>query len=75
MVLIVLLALLVLKVRYRCSIFFCGSSLNAFTSGNPFWGTTLLGFSIGRGLRVLKGLKNYSMLYKTQKPVYLVGKK
>ena len=32
-------------------------SCNAFTTGNPFWGTKLLGFSIGRGLGgSLKGL-------------------
>ena len=27
-----------------------------FTTGNPFWGTKLLGFSIGRGSGALKGL-------------------
>ena len=30
--------------------------LNPFTTGNPFLGTKLLGFSIGRGLGALKGL-------------------
>ena len=30
--------------------------LNPFTTGNPFLGTKLLGFSIGRGLGGLKGL-------------------
>ena len=32
--------------------------LNPFATGNPFLGTTLLGFSIGRGLGALKGLRN-----------------
>ena len=30
-------------------------SYNPFTTGNPFLGTTLLRFSIGRGLGALKG--------------------
>ena len=30
--------------------------LNPFTTGNPFLGTKLLGFSIGRGSGALKGL-------------------
>ena len=30
--------------------------LNPFTTGNPFWGTKLLGFSIGRGSGALEGL-------------------
>ena len=30
--------------------------VNAFTTGNPFLGTKLLGFSIGRGSGALKGL-------------------
>ena len=29
--------------------------VNPFTTGNPFLGTKLLGFSIGRGLGALKG--------------------
>ena len=29
---------------------------NPFSTGNPFWGTKLRGFSIGRGLGALKGL-------------------
>ena len=29
---------------------------NPFTTGNPYWGTNLLGFSIGRGSGALKGL-------------------
>ena len=29
--------------------------LNPFTTGNPFLGTKLLGFNIGRGSGVLKG--------------------
>ena len=32
--------------------------LNAFTTGNPFLGTKLLGFSIGRGSGALKGVKS-----------------
>ena len=32
--------------------------LNPFTTGNPFLGTKLLGFGIGRGSGALKGLKN-----------------
>ena len=31
--------------------------LNPFTTGNPFLGTKLLGFSIGRGSGALKGLR------------------
>ena len=31
--------------------------LNAFTTGNPFSETKLLGFSIGRGFGVLTGLR------------------
>ena len=34
----------------------CGR-LNPFTTGNPFLGTKLLGFSIGRGSGALKGLR------------------
>ena len=34
--------------------FLCG--LNPFTTGKPFLGTKLLGFSIGRGSGALKGL-------------------
>ena len=30
--------------------------LNPFTTGNPFFGTKLLGFSMGRGSGALKGL-------------------
>ena len=30
--------------------------VNPFTTGNPFLGTKLLGFSIGRGSGALKGL-------------------
>ena len=30
--------------------------INPFTAGNPFWGTNLLAFSIGRGSGALKGL-------------------
>ena len=33
-----------------------GKHLNPFTTGNPFWGTKSLGFSIGRGSGALKGL-------------------
>ena len=32
--------------------------LNPFTTGNPFLGTKLLGFSIGRGSGALKGDKS-----------------
>ena len=32
--------------------------MNPFTTGNPFLGTKLLGFSIGRGSGALKGLRN-----------------
>ena len=32
------------------------AQLNPFTTGNPFLGTKLLGFSIGRGSGTLKGL-------------------
>ena len=35
-----------------------GRGLNPFTTGNPFWGTKLLGFSIGRGSGALKGLSS-----------------
>ena len=31
-------------------------SLNAFPTGNPFWGTKLLGFSIGRGSGFIRQL-------------------
>ena len=31
---------------------------NPFATGNPFLGTKLLGFSIGRGSGALKGLTN-----------------
>ena len=31
--------------------------VNPFTTGNPFLGTKLLGFSIGRGSGALKGLR------------------
>ena len=34
-----------------------GLGLNAFTTGNPFSGTKLIGFSIGRGFGALKGLR------------------
>ena len=34
-----------------------GGHVNPFTTGNPFWGTKLLGFSIGRGSGALKGLR------------------
>ena len=32
--------------------------LNPFTTGNPFLGTKLLGFSIGRGSGALEGLRH-----------------
>ena len=32
--------------------------LNPFTTGNPFSGTKLLGFSIGRGSGALKGVND-----------------
>ena len=32
--------------------------LNPFTTGNPFLGTKLLGFSMGRGLGAVKGLNS-----------------
>ena len=32
-------------------------AVNLFTTGNPFWGTKTLGFSIGRGSGALKGLR------------------
>ena len=48
--------------RHRGAPFFLwGSSiweLNAFTTGNPFLGTKLLGFSVGRGSGAVKGLSN-----------------
>ena len=34
-----------------------------FTTGNPFLGTKLLGFSIGRGSGALKGLKAVRLAY------------
>ena len=34
------------------------SGVNPFTTGNPFLGTKLLGFSIGRGSGVPKGLSH-----------------
>ena len=33
------------------------NGINPFTTGNPFLGTKLLGFSIGRGSGALKGLR------------------
>ena len=33
-----------------------GRALNPFTTGNPFLGTKLLGFSMGKGSGALKGL-------------------
>ena len=39
-----------------CQYLLCSSTINAFTTGNPFGGTHLLGFSIGRGFGSLKGL-------------------
>ena len=36
--------------------------LNPFTTGNPFLETKLLGFSIGRGLGALKGLRSPTTL-------------
>ena len=36
--------------------FFWERSINPFTTGNPFVGSKLLGFSIGRGSGALKGL-------------------
>ena len=38
--------------------FFWGSSLNAFTAGNPFLGQNTLGISIGRVLRALNGSRD-----------------
>ena len=40
-----------------------GGYLNPFTTGNPFLGTKLLGFSIGRGLGALKGLNDTTRDY------------
>ena len=37
--------------------------LNPFTTGNPFLGTKLLGFSVGRGSGVLKGLREGYWIY------------
>ena len=37
--------------------FASSGALNPFTTGNPFFGTKLLGFSVGRGLGALKGLR------------------
>ena len=34
------------------------ANLNPFTTGNPFLGGKLLGFSIGRGSGALKGLRS-----------------
>ena len=34
------------------------TTLNAFTTGNPFWGHFYLEISIGRVLGALKGLKS-----------------
>ena len=34
----------------------CSKRVNPFATGNPFLGTKLLGFSIGRGSGDLKGL-------------------
>ena len=56
--------------RYAKTIFakremtFQGLWLNAFTTGNPFLGTKLLGFSTGRGSGALKGLRS-SVIQKT----------
>ena len=36
--------------------------VNPFTTGNPFLGTKLLAFSIGRGSGALKGLKKIAGL-------------
>ena len=36
--------------------------VNPFTTGNPFLGTKLLGFSIGRGSEALKGVLEYRLL-------------
>ena len=35
------------------------ADVNPFSTGNPFSGTKLLGFSIGRGSGALKGLRGY----------------
>ena len=46
--------------RSRFQAFQCllGGEVNPFTTGNPFLGTKLLGFSIGRGSGALKGLRH-----------------
>ena len=36
--------------------------INLYTTGNPFLGTKLLGFSIGRGSGALKGLTSLTFL-------------
>ena len=41
--------------------------LNAFTTRNPFSGTNLLGFSMGRGFRALKGLSSVTLLHLPEK--------
>ena len=40
--------------------------LNPFTAGNPFLGTKLLGFCIGRGSGALKGLNLLNGVHTTQ---------
>ena len=45
--------------------------LNPFTTGNPFLGTKLLGFSIGRGSGALKGLNTASFHYLRNGPAFL----
>ena len=49
-------------VRWGCRIPDIPTSLNPFTTGNPFLGTKLLGFSIGRGSGALKGLTKLAPL-------------
>ena len=50
----------VFLIRYVAFIFFLQirRGLNPFETGNPFLGTKLPGFSIGRGLGALKGLSS-----------------
>ena len=44
------------KVKFSATFFLGLNALNPFTTGNPFLGTKLLGFSIGRGSGALEGL-------------------
>ena len=42
-----------------------GLLVNPFTFGNPFLGTKLLGFSVGRGSGALKGVTQFRLMCKS----------